>query len=439
MLCLVPAIISPTSQTQKKYITGGLHKQMVMFDSPKNLLIESNDARNYGTNFALYQKSEKKLVPLNKLTDKITEFSLSGSPKIGESFRKGSDSSFNAKKKLGMSKSNHNYTLIAKDEKMKSAAASSSMLPDSSILILNNNKSSIIKLVVSHRTQPGIAEGKPKTNQDSLLFKISGLDINGFNLFSVMDGHGTHGHFISQSVKLLLSEFLYDPTNYNDNFNLESIYSKFTENNYSYLKQCFMFCETSIAKSKYDVSFSGTSVCLVVQIGDSIICANAGDSRAILCGTDSCITNLSNDHKPNSPAEQERIIASGGRVEKMNENGQYVGTYRVWLKSEDYPGLAMSRSLGDFVAKSIGCLCEPEVIEVKLTKASKFIIVASDGVWEFLSNKDVCKIIEPFYKAKDSEAASTHLIEESTKMWRVNEKDDMDDITCIVVFIYSSI
>lgn len=403
------------------------------------MISDANDPSKYKVNFSLNQrKSEKKFVPLNKVIDKPKEFSLAGTNKIIDTFRKASENSLSVKKKMSMSNSSQHYSLIAKEEKLKFSTACSSNLPESNVVILNNSQT-IRRIVFSYRSQAGISEGKQKTNQDSFLFKTSGLDINGFNLFSVMDGHGTHGHFISQSVKLLFTEFLYDPTNYDDNVNLESIYSKFTENNYSYLKQCFMFCETSIAKSKYDVSFSGTSACLVIQIGDSIICANAGDSRAILCSTDNYITKLSNDHKPNSPEEQERIIASGGRVEKELENGKYVGTYRVWLKSEDYPGLAMSRSLGDFIAKSVGCLCEPEVIEVKLTKSSKYIIVASDGVWEFLSNKDVCKIIEPFYKIKDSDAASTHLIEESTKMWKRNEKEDMDDITCIVVFIYSSI
>ena len=37
-----------------------------------------------------------------------------------------------------------------------------------------------------------------------------------------------------------------------------------------------------------------------------------------------------------------------------NEFGAYVGPFRVWARGTDYPGLAMSRSIGDFKAKSVG-------------------------------------------------------------------------------------
>jgi len=38
-----------------------------------------------------------------------------------------------------------------------------------------------------------------------------------------------------------------------------------------------------------------------------------------------------------------------------------LGPYRVWLKTEQYPGLAMSRSIGDFVAASVGVISEPGI------------------------------------------------------------------------------
>lgn len=60
---------------------------------------------------------------------------------------------------------------------------------------------------------------------------------------------------------------------------------------------------------------------------------------------------LSNDHKPELPEEKKRIEKKGGRVEPLYDdyNNPY-GPYRVWLKKDDLPGLAMSRSIGDEVA-----------------------------------------------------------------------------------------
>ena len=60
---------------------------------------------------------------------------------------------------------------------------------------------------------------------------------------------------------------------------------------------------------------------------------------------------MSNDHKPDLPKEKERIEKSGGRVScYYDDEGNPLGPYRVWLKDDEIPGLAMSRSIGDFIA-----------------------------------------------------------------------------------------
>lgn len=70
--------------------------------------------------------------------------------------------------------------------------------------------------------------------------------------------------------------------------------------------------------------------------------------------------DLSRDHKPSDKDESNRIINRNGRVEPFrDENGEFIGPARVWLKEDDIPGLAMSRSFGDQVAASVGCISEP--------------------------------------------------------------------------------
>ena len=59
---------------------------------------------------------------------------------------------------------------------------------------------------------------------------------------------------------------------------------------------------------------------------------------------------------------------------------------RVWLKTEDIPGLAMSRSFGDAMAARVGVNAVPEIKEFQLTVEDKIMVLASDGVWEFLKN-----------------------------------------------------
>ena len=69
---------------------------------------------------------------------------------------------------------------------------------------------------------------------------------------------------------------------------------------------------------------------------------------------------LSNDHKPDLKSEAQRILMSGGRIEAFKDHeGSYVGPSRVWLLNQDIPGLAMSRSIGDVVASTVGVTCRP--------------------------------------------------------------------------------
>ena len=77
-----------------------------------------------------------------------------------------------------------------------------------------------------------------------------------------------------------------------------------------------------------------------------------------------------------------------GRVDTIKgQQGQNLGPMRVWLMEQDAPGLAMSRSIGDYIAHSVGVATDAEVKRFELTSEDKFLIIASDGVWEFLSNE----------------------------------------------------
>ena len=63
---------------------------------------------------------------------------------------------------------------------------------------------------------------------------------------------------------------------------------------------------------------------------------------------------------------------------------------------EEKPGCAFTRSLGDAVAEEIGVFAEPEVLVWQLTNKDKFVVIASDGVFEFLTSQNVVDIIAQF-------------------------------------------
>lgn len=113
--------------------------------------------------------------------------------------------------------------------------------------------------------------------------------------------------------------------------------------------------------------------------------------------------------------------------------GEEMGPQRVWLMNEDVPGLAMSRSLGDYVAQSVGVIPDPEILEYEICPDDIFMVIASDGIWEFMPNEDVARISLPFYAKSAPEAAANALVKEAYKKWK-QEEEVIDDITCVIVF-----
>ena len=224
--------------------------------------------------------------------------------------------------------------------------------------------------------------------------------------------------------------------------NLKQIYQIIKKSNFEILINIFLKADAALSKQNFDVSFSGSTCVLVIQIGKKIICANVGDSRAILVynnntnknGQKTSIYNLSHDFKPDLPEEKKRIYKMGGMVEQMTDmNGMKAGPPRVWGIGKSYPGLAMSRSLGDFKGKKYGIISLPEIIEVNLDENVKYIVACSDGVWEFLSNENVMEIGNEFYEKNDIKGFTRKLAETSECLWE--QKDVIvDDITAVVVF-----
>ena len=288
---------------------------------------------------------------------------------------------------------------------------------------------------VSSYSQAGKGEdGFTKVNQDSFLVLQNQYNMKDFNIFSVMDGHGVNGHLVSRFVTKYFTSFFKNNKKMNSNKNEDEVYYRLKKNDSDILTRAFRHAERDIEKnSDIDANFSGTTCVMVLQVGEKILCANVGDSRAIMVKENNKIIPLSIDQKPDDPEETKRIVENGGEISQFEEDGEKSGPFRVWKKGEEYPGIAMSRSIGDFIATTLGVVPVPKFLDEKIDNDTKFIVVASDGVWEFLENQKVADIVMPFYKKNDPDGACKALIKESTDWW--NQEDVVvDDITAIVVF-----
>ena len=288
---------------------------------------------------------------------------------------------------------------------------------------------------VAYQSQAGKGEdGFTKVNQDSFLVLQNEYNLKDFNIFSVMDGHGVNGHLVSRfATKYFTNFFKKNKKMSSSNSSEDQIFYRLKKNDYDILKRVYRHAERDLEKNtEIDANFSGTTCVMVFQVGERIICANVGDSRAIMVKGDKVIP-LSFDQKPDDPEESKRIKENGGEISQYEEDGEKSGPYRVWQKGEVYPGIAMSRSIGDFIASKLGVIPEPKFLEEKIDKDTKFIVVASDGIWEFLDNNTVKNMVMPFYEKNDPSGACKELIKKSTEFW--NQEDVVvDDITVVVVF-----
>jgi serine/threonine protein phosphatase PrpC len=77
----------------------------------------------------------------------------------------------------------------------------------------------------------------------------------------------------------------------------------------------------------------------------------------------------------------------------------------------------MSRSIGDWVAESVGVTPDPEILEYALTPDDRFIVLGSDGVFDFMRNEDIVKLVVPFWLRGDIQGAAKALGREARRRW----------------------
>ena len=306
----------------------------------------------------------------------------------------------------------------------------------------NRNKNIIISSVT---TMSGICDEKEKINQDSYLIKENIFKEN-YNIYGVFDGHGENGHFVSKYISEYMNDYFTDKLNYliseEDKQNLftENITDIFLKNHEQIIKATSTKIDKDISKSlNCDISQSGSTSVMLFILNDTLICSNIGDSQCFLfnCSSEDLWTfePLSNPHLASDENEQKRILANGGEVHPYYEqDGVYEGPDRIYAKNKIYPGLVMSRTFGDLLAKKIGVISEPEIITIKIDDNTKYIVLGSDGLWDALKPYDIIRIVRPFFNKGDIDGACQTLMKKAKQKWD-KDIEERDDITIIVIFI----
>ncbi|KAF8038470.1 hypothetical protein BT93_B1111 [Corymbia citriodora subsp. variegata] len=187
-------------------------------------------------------------------------------------------------------------------------------------------------------------------------------------------------------------------------------------------------------QKKVDCFCSGTTAVTLVKQGHYVVIGNVGDSRAVLGTRDKdgslIAIQLTVDLKPSIPAEAERIRRCRGRVFALRDEPEVA---RVWLPNNNSPGLAMARAFGDFCLKNFGLISVPDLSCLCLSEKDEFIVLATDGIWDVLSNKEVVEIIA---SAPARSSASRALVEHAVRAWRHKyPTSKVDDCAAVCLFL----
>ncbi len=463
--------VSDNFETRKRNLTQTikLEKENKLFPSnQKNKTIEINSPNRDIMNISNNEKN-KTFHIINRSDNKHNSKKVNPMTKY-EDFRKGS---YNCSFQINNKKDEiHLLQSLEKNKKKTKIKANYDIINDNTFNddLLYNEGLGCSKKNIGFFTKKGrISDTIDKqNNQDSYLYIDNLMNLNDCCLLGIMDGHGTNGHFVSQYIKEQAKEFFQNKENYfrnkNEEISLENIQNRLQSKNFSLIRKFYKKTNNELPDTKFDTHFSGSTCNLVFKLGQTIICSNTGDSRSIIIKENKNKQNdnktknnnnnnnniyskkindifskyeveeLSIDHKPENKEEKERILEKGGIV-SQSENGKLDdGPYRVWVKGENYPGISMSRSLGDEVAESVGVISDPDFIVKNINDNYKYIVSGSDGLFEFMKNEDIMDIINPFFLVGDVEGACKELGKRAAEEWN-KLTEERDDITFIILFI----
>lgn len=310
-------------------------------------------------------------------------------------------------------------------------------------------------------SKKGHAPYNPRKNNQDALIMTDDPSTNTL-ILCALDGHGEHGDMVACAFRDQLAQMMIDHPKWRTDVKAASA-------------DAIAAIEASTVRNyRIDTEFSGTTLSMAIVRGNTITGVNIGDSRVIIgksssasstsTSTSTSSTTLSgaasavgkgkagganvssgsgssdiiaeeftHDHKPDLPEEKKRILAAGGRVFAVEYDDGIDGPPRVWLGHMDVPGLAMSRSLGDSVAHTAGVSSEPEFTERELDPATdKFVVVATDGLWEFVTNDQAAEFV---HRSRGPTDSVDVLVQEANRRW-MDEEQVIDDTTVITAFLF---
>jgi serine/threonine protein phosphatase PrpC len=166
------------------------------------------------------------------------------------------------------------------------------------------------------------------------------------------------------------------------------------------IKQTYFELDKDLRKMVKDES---GCVCITCLIGpEQIYLINIGDSRAIVISNDGHVLACTEDHKPDDPAEQERIHEAGGTISKPCAGDV--------LRVDNQ--LAMTRVLGDFSMDKHVVPPMADIVQYPRNSSAAYVVLACDGIWDVMTNEDVASFIIERAATTTLDNIASHLLDE---------------------------
>jgi len=221
------------------------------------------------------------------------------------------------------------------------------------------------------------SRGARRTNEDRFVTIPELPDDPSTGFFAVYDGHG--GQKASSYCAEHLHNFISKEECYATDLK-QAIINGFIKTDKHYIKSI-------------EEGGSVAAVAFVLHSKRKLIVANAGDCRVII-SLDKKAVALSEDHRPSSQKERERIEKAKHTVETSMPQGKEISRVDGIL--------AVSRAIGDSDFKSPpsappeeqAVTCVPDIFDVSLSRSHRFMIIACDGLWDVLENQEVVDFVE---------------------------------------------
>jgi len=233
----------------------------------------------------------------------------------------------------------------------------------------------------------GMLQGRSASMEDFLCIEIPMINGLAIGLFGVFDGH--NGSRAAEYVKHHLFDNLLQ-------------HPKFVDDIILAIAETFQQTDQEYLRSEINDMDAASAACTCLVVGDRLLVANIGDSRAVICRGGKAVA-LSADHTPNRPDERFRIEDAGGVVvEGFSRVSRAFG----------------ARSLKEYV------VADPEIHEYDIEEGVDFLVLATAGLWNVLSNQEAVSMIESLV---NPEEAAMVLTEEAYV------RGSADNITCVII------